>query len=68
MSFFDRQEIQEALLRRQSSTVDKHILAVQINDEFKDDILALQDYSFITVTRDADMFKIHSLVQLAMHT
>ncbi|KAI1664793.1 Kinesin light chain [Pyrenophora tritici-repentis] len=59
MSFFDRQGIQEALLRRQSSTAD---------DGFEDDVLALRDYSFITVTRDASTFEMHSLVQLAMHT
>jgi hypothetical protein len=33
MSFFDRQRIQEALLRRQSSTAS--------DDEFEDDVLAL---------------------------
>jgi aromatic ring-cleaving dioxygenase len=57
MSFFDRQGIQEALLRRQSSTAD---------EGFGEDVLALRDYSFITVTRDASTFEMHSLVQLAM--
>jgi tetratricopeptide (TPR) repeat protein len=59
MSFFDRQGIQEGLLRRQSSTAD---------EGFEDDVLALRDYSFITVTRDADTFEMHSLVQLATRT
>ncbi|USP81615.1 TPR-like protein [Curvularia clavata] len=59
MSFFDRQGIQEALLRRQSSAAD---------DGFEEDVLALRDYSFIKVTRDADTFEMHSLVQLATRT
>jgi tetratricopeptide (TPR) repeat protein len=59
MSFFDRQGIQEALLRRQSGTAD---------DGFEEDVLALRDYSFITVTRDASTFEMHSLVQLATRT
>lgn len=67
MSFFDRQGIQEALLR-QSSTMNEPVLAIQADDEFEDDVLALRDYSFITVTRDANMFEMHSLVQLAMRT
>ena len=59
MSFFDQQGIQEALLRCQSSTAD---------NGFEDDVLALRDYSFVTVTRDASMFEMHSLVQLATRT
>ena len=59
MSFFDRQGIQEALLHQQSSIVD---------DAFEEDVLALRDYSFITVTRNADTFEMHSLVQLATRT
>ncbi len=59
MSFFDRQGIQEALLRRQGGTAD---------DGFEDDVLALRDYSFITVTRHASTFEMHSLVQLATRT
>ncbi|KAH8707088.1 hypothetical protein GQ44DRAFT_817933 [Phaeosphaeriaceae sp. PMI808] len=57
MSFFDRQGIQEAVLRRSSATTD--------NDGFEDDILTLRDFSFITVTRDATTFEMYSLVQLA---
>jgi tetratricopeptide (TPR) repeat protein len=60
MSFFDRQGIQEALLRRPSSTTK--------DGRFEDDVLTLRDYSFITVTRDASTFEMHSLVQLATRT
>jgi tetratricopeptide (TPR) repeat protein len=65
MSFFDRQGIQEALLRRQSSVAAKHMSTVEAKNEFEHDVLALRDYSFITMTRDAKTFEMHSLVQLA---
>jgi hypothetical protein len=68
MSFFDRQGIQEALLRRQGSTAAEPVLAAQTDDEFEDDVLALRDYSFIAVTKDASTFEMHSLVQLATRT
>ena len=68
MSFFDRQGIQEALLRRQSSAARRDVSAVQAEDEFEEDVLALRDYSFITVTKDAETFDMHSLVQLATRT
>ncbi|KAF2818262.1 hypothetical protein CC86DRAFT_309553, partial [Ophiobolus disseminans] len=60
MSFFDRQGIQDALLRRPSSTAN--------NDSFEDSVITLRDYSFITVTRDVSTFEMHSLVQLATRT
>ncbi|CAI9636431.1 unnamed protein product [Alternaria burnsii] len=60
MSFFDRQGIQEALLRNPGSTTE--------NDNFEDDVHTLRDYSFITVTKEADMFEMHNLVQLATRT
>ncbi|CAD0055233.1 unnamed protein product [Aureobasidium pullulans] len=60
MSFFDRQGIQEALLRNPGSTAD--------NDSFEDDVLTLRDYSFITVTMEANTFEMHDLVQLATRT
>ncbi|KAF2786683.1 hypothetical protein K505DRAFT_289284, partial [Melanomma pulvis-pyrius CBS 109.77] len=60
MSFFDRQGIQDALLRRPSSTAD--------DDGFEEDVVTLRDYSFITVTKDADTFEMHRLVQLATRT
>jgi tetratricopeptide (TPR) repeat protein len=73
MSFFDRQGIQEALLRQQSSTADERVSAVRSDDEFEDDVLALRVYSFIAVTKDAvtknaKTFEMHSLVQLATRT
>jgi tetratricopeptide (TPR) repeat protein len=68
MSFFDRQGIQEALLYRPSGAAAERALAVQLDDKFEDDVLALRDYSFITVTRDASTFEMHSLVQLATRT
>lgn len=57
MSFFDRQGIPEALLRSRDDTAN--------NDDFEDDLNTLRDYSFVTVTRDAKTFEMHSLVQLA---
>jgi tetratricopeptide (TPR) repeat protein len=68
MSFFDRQGIQEALLRCQSSTADERVSAVRTDNEFEDDVLALRDYSFIAMTKDAKTFEMHSLVQLATRT
>jgi tetratricopeptide (TPR) repeat protein len=56
MSFFDRQGIQEALLRGSSSTAS--------DDDFEEDVVTLREYSFITVLH-AKMFEMHSLVQLA---
>jgi tetratricopeptide (TPR) repeat protein len=67
MSFFDRQGIQEALLRL-SSTATESVLAVQTDDQFENDVLTLREYSFIAVTRDANTFEMHSLVQLATRT
>ncbi|CAC9891944.1 unnamed protein product [Aureobasidium pullulans] len=52
--------IQEALLRNPGSTAD--------NDSFEDDVLTLRDYSFITVTMEANTFEMHDLVQLATRT
>jgi hypothetical protein len=58
MSFFDRQGIPEVVLRRTSTTTDSH--------SFEDDVSTLRDYSFLTITRNANTFEMHSLVQLAM--
>jgi tetratricopeptide (TPR) repeat protein len=66
MSFFDRQGIQDALLRDTSSTANTALVSeVGANDRFEDDVVTLRDYSFITVTKDANTFEMHSLVQLA---
>jgi tetratricopeptide (TPR) repeat protein len=66
MSFFDRQGIQDALLRDTSSAANALVSDVAANDRFEDDVVTLRDYSFITVTKDAKTFEMHSLVQLAM--
>ncbi|KAF2181395.1 hypothetical protein K469DRAFT_262846 [Zopfia rhizophila CBS 207.26] len=81
MSFFDRQGIHEALLRNQDGTgnrregedqdkegsdEDDSVAGASIDDGFEDNILTLRDYSFITVTADANTFEMHSLVQLAI--
>jgi tetratricopeptide (TPR) repeat protein len=60
MSFFDRQGIQEVLLRNPSGTTD--------DDNFENDVLTLRDYSFITVTKETNTFEMHNLVQLATRT
>jgi hypothetical protein len=65
MSFFDRQEIQDALLRDTSSTANALVSDVAAHDGFEDDVVTLRDYSFITVTKDTKKFEMHSLVQLA---
>jgi tetratricopeptide (TPR) repeat protein len=62
MSFFDRQGIPEALLRSRDSTANN---SDDNDDDFEDDLDTLRDYSFVTVTRDAKTFEMHSLVQLA---
>jgi tetratricopeptide (TPR) repeat protein len=59
MSFFDRQGIQECLLRGPSTIVN--------DDDFDDDVSTLRDYYFITAP-DSKMFEMHSLVQLATRT
>jgi hypothetical protein len=60
MSFFDRRRIQNALLRRPSSTEN--------DNGSEDDVVTLRDYSFITVTKDTKTFEMHGLVQLATRT
>jgi tetratricopeptide (TPR) repeat protein len=57
MSFFDRQGIQDYLLCNPDGTTD--------NNVFEDDIDTLRDYRFITVTKEANTFEMHDLVQLA---
>lgn len=68
MSFFDRQGIQEALLHDTSSTADEMVLDVIANGDFEGDVLALRDYSLITITKNANTFEMHSLMQLATRT
>ena len=76
MSFFDRQGIPEALLRdrqekaKQSGRDDGNDeedskSQFSVTDEFADDILMLQRYTFISISVDRVSFKMHSLIQLA---
>jgi hypothetical protein len=58
MSSSDRQGTPEALLRSPSGSTN--------NDNFENDLDTLRYYSFVTVTWDANIFEMHSLVQLAM--
>lgn len=67
MSFFDRQEIHEDLLRNRGSTANNCVPTSGVDDGFGDDVLTLRDYSFITATKDEMTFEMHSLVQLATH-
>ncbi|KAJ5737306.1 uncharacterized protein N7483_002431 [Penicillium malachiteum] len=79
MSLFDRQGIPENLLRHQPKANDGSILELpnDFNDddgtsesdmgpEFEDDITALRDFSFISVSEDNSFFTMHRLVQLTM--
>ncbi|KAL5371985.1 hypothetical protein DPSP01_013848 [Paraphaeosphaeria sporulosa] len=66
MSFFDRQGIPEALLSSEDSKVNKPAVVASVDDSFGDDVLMLQDYSFINFAGDAHTFEMHRLVQLAM--
>jgi tetratricopeptide (TPR) repeat protein len=66
MSFFDRQEIPETLLRVQDGeTVCDGVAPASFDDEFEGDISTLRDYSLVTVAADERTFEMHSLVQLA---
>ncbi|OSS44129.1 hypothetical protein B5807_11151 [Epicoccum nigrum] len=78
MCFFDRQGIPEDLLYGYHSpakdgdtedvdTDDENTKNVDTenNNAFNDDLDTLRDYSFVTVTKDVNMFEMHSLVQLA---
>ncbi|KUJ24020.1 uncharacterized protein LY89DRAFT_604339, partial [Mollisia scopiformis] len=76
MSFFDRQGIPEALLRNQDerrnsqqdqkeSNDDNDTSQSSLSDGFEEDVLALRNYSFISVNTDGTTFAMHGLVQLA---
>jgi hypothetical protein len=81
MSFFDRQGIPEALVRRIETGQSREDLGgadadtEEDSDEdsestgddgFEDDILTLRNYSFISVNADKTTFEMHRLVQIAM--
>ena len=63
MSFFNHQGIPESVLRRYSKTVGQPNDEDEANGAFNDDIDALQAYSLITVTEEADRCEMHALVQ-----
>ncbi|CAG8393850.1 unnamed protein product [Penicillium salamii] len=79
ISLFDRQGIPENLIRHQpkanNSSIseplndlsDEEESASIIGPDFEDDISALRDFSFISVSEDNTFFTIHRLVQLTMH-
>ena len=75
MSFFDRQGIPKALLRkrarrrsaqRRRKEHSDRSQSSAIEDEFEYDVIALRNFSFISVDTDGASFKMHALVQLAM--
>lgn len=75
MSFFDRQSVPESLLYDvrlgSSEDMDSDNVIDTANTStpgpkpgtFDDDILVLQDYSFVSVTTDVSSFEMHRLVQ-----
>ncbi|KUJ10972.1 uncharacterized protein LY89DRAFT_739942, partial [Mollisia scopiformis] len=71
MSFFDRQGIPEALLRKRSEQdgdedMDEDDTSQStVDDGFDDDVWTLRDYSFISVNANGKTFEMHGLVQLA---
>ena len=73
MSFFDRQGIPEDLLygyhspAKDDDTEDENTTDYNTEDNvsFDNDLQTLRDYYFVTVTKDTNMFEMHSLVQLA---
>ncbi|CAI7636366.1 unnamed protein product [Penicillium pancosmium] len=77
MSFFDRQGIPENLVRHQpkskcASISDPDCSDTETSDsdldiEFEDDIIALRDYSLISISEEGTMLTMHRMVQLATH-
>ena len=79
MSFFDRQGIPQAVIRKRTETGnvydddwsdgrhknDDEASEISNGDGFEDDIQMLRDYSFISIGVDTTAFEIHGLVQLA---
>ncbi|OCK96219.1 putative kinesin [Cenococcum geophilum 1.58] len=49
----------------EESDEEGSVLEASVNDGFEDDISALRDYCFISITTDVAKFEMHSLVQLA---
>lgn len=80
MSFFDRQGIPEALIRKrpQTRTIHQRKWSAsqyeasdlknrdELEIQFEDDIQTLRDHSLISIAFDGVTFQMHALVQLAM--
>lgn len=65
MSFFDRQGIPESLIRdRRRARTDE---SVGRSRTFDEDILILQEYSFVNTFENSHHFRMHRLVQLATY-
>lgn len=65
MSFFDRQGIPESLLRDRRRAGNGE--SVGRSSTFDEDVLLLQEYSFVYAFDNAHSFRMHRLVQLATH-
>jgi hypothetical protein len=78
MSFFDRQGIPENLIRYRPNTnclsssgilndsSDEEASDSDMGPDFEDDITALRDFSFISISENGAFFTMHRLVQLTM--
>ncbi|KAI2669310.1 hypothetical protein LCP963914a_9955 [Penicillium roqueforti] len=78
MSFFDRQEIPESLIRHRPEAKD--ILIPELLNEsddsedsesdtgpdFEDDVVTLRNFAFISISENGTFFTMHRLVQLTM--
>ncbi|KAJ5917547.1 hypothetical protein N7466_011101 [Penicillium verhagenii] len=78
MSFFDRQAIPENLIWHRpevnntsisellNDSDDKKDSESDIGPDFEDDVVALRNFAFISVSEDSTFFTMHRLVQLTM--
>ncbi|KAJ6013114.1 hypothetical protein N7522_003469 [Penicillium canescens] len=76
MSFFDREGIPDKLIRHQpmayhtpssvllNDSSDGETSESDIGPDFEDDVTALRDYSFVSVSENGTFFTMHRLVQL----
>lgn len=73
MSFFDRQGIPESLVRHHELSTSGLKIGVSEGEtsesdtspDFEDDITALREHSFISLSEDSKVFLMHRLVQLS---
>ncbi|CAG8910138.1 unnamed protein product [Penicillium egyptiacum] len=77
MSFFDRQEILENLIRHRpeantpilellNDSSDSEESESDIGPDFEDDVATLRDFAFISVSENSTFFTMYRLVQLTM--